>query len=109
MMTGIQQRQILIPASKLPVALHASLMFIHFRDTRDRYPQRHWYLGSGADSTTGALIAASNRLACRYVLAGVVAVTVVHARMPSKKFLPAVVDFVLADVLLKLVSGLSTK
>jgi len=57
----------------------------------------------------GALIAASNCLACRYVLAGVVAVTVAHALISSKEFVPAVVKFVLADVLLKLVSGLSTK
>ena len=84
MMTGIQPRQILIPASMLPVALHASLMFIHCRDTRDIYPQRHLYLGSGADRTFGALIAASNRLACRYVLAGVVVVTLIHALAPFK-------------------------
>jgi len=56
-----------------------------------------------------ALIAASNCLACRYVLADVLAVTVVHAHIPFKVFLLAVVEFVLADVLLNLVSGLSTK
>lgn len=37
MMTDIQPRQILIPASMLFVALHASLIFIHFRATRDLY------------------------------------------------------------------------
>ena len=83
-MTGIQPRQVLIPASMLPVALHISLMFIHHRDTRDRYLKRHRYLGSGADSTLGALIAASNRLACRYVLAGIVVVTLIHALAPFK-------------------------
>ena len=83
MMTGIQPRQIPIPASMLPVALHASLMFIHCRDTRDRYLKRRRHLGSGADST-GALIAASNSLACRYVLAGVVVVTLIHALGPFK-------------------------
>ena len=109
MMTGIQPRQILIPASMLPVALHASLMFIHCRDTRDRYLKRHWYLVSGADNMTGALIAASNRLAIRYELAGVVAVALLHAQIPIKLAFSAVLGFVLADVLLKLVSGLSTK
>lgn len=37
MMTGFQPRQILIPASMIFVALHASLMFIRFRATRDLY------------------------------------------------------------------------
>ena len=84
MMTGIQPRQILIPASMLPVALHVSLIFIHCRDTRDRYLKRRRYLGSWAGSTRGALITASHRLASRYVLAGVFAVTFAHANIPFK-------------------------
>lgn len=57
------------------------------------------------------LLAASRRLTLRYVLAYIIVFTVVHAVLPLSSFflVPGAIDFLLAYVLLKLVSGLDTK
>jgi len=54
-------------------------------------------------------MAASHRLARRYVLAGITVVTVVHAVPPLRTLELAAVEFVLAYILLKLVPELITK
>ena len=102
MMTSIQPRQILIPASMLPVALHASLMFIHFRVARGVYLRPHVAGGMGAST-------ARLRLARRYVLADIVGATVVEALLPFRTLDLAVLELVLAYVLFQLVSGLNIK